>query len=421
MPGLWRRPAHAKPGNDIGMERGIRALLIGIFMLMVGSGALTTLVSVRLTDSGATAGAIGLVATSYFVGLIFGSILIFRVIARVGHIRAFAACVSLFSATALVYALGLDVPLWALLRFAEGFCMAGVFVCIESWLTQTATAQQRGSVLAFYMIALYAGQAAGQFLLNLGTGAAPFIAASMFLSLAVLPVALTRGAPPALPELKSLGLVRLYHASPLGIVGAVATGIILGAFYGFGPVFARGLGFDAAAIANFMSAAIAGGIALQWPLGRLSDLFDRRKVILGALAAATAASIAVLLLGADYLQLLIAIALFGGIVFALYPLCVAHTNDHLQEAERLAATGGLVLAYSAGAAVGPLAGAVANGLIGIHGLFLVTAATSAAALVFGLWRLVTASAVPGDQQQPYRFLPRTTPAVGSLAEGQSIS
>lgn len=419
MPSLRHRPSHPNTVPDAVIERGVRTLLIAIFMLMIGSGALTTLVSVRLADAGATSGAIGLVATAYFVGLIVGSLLIFRVIARVGHIRTFAACVSLFSATALAYAIGVAVPLWAALRFAEGFCMAGVFVCIESWLNQSATARQRGSVLAFYMIALYAGQAAGQFLLNLGPGAAPFIAASMFLSLAVLPVALTRSAQPVLPELSSFGLGRLYRASPLGIVGAVATGIILGAFYGFGPVFARDLGLGTAATANFMSAAIAGGIALQWPLGKLSDLFDRRKVILGTLAAASAASLAVLFLGAAYLLLLGAIALFGGIVFALYPLCVAHTNDHLQESERLAATGGLVLAYSAGAAVGPLAGATATGFIGSHGLFLVTAATSAAALIFGLWRLTAASAVPGDQQRPYRFLPRTTPAVGSLAGGET--
>src|SRR3546814_15645686 len=80
------------------------------------------------------------------------------------------------------------------------------------------------------MSALCAGQAVGQFLLNLGDTwpALPFIAASILLSLAVIPVALTRIPAPSLPEGGIMRLTRLYRTSPLGFVGAAVTGVMMG-------------------------------------------------------------------------------------------------------------------------------------------------------------------------------------------------
>ena len=142
----------------------IRPLLVAIFVLMTGSGFLSTLIAIRLEQAGTPALLIGLVGTSYFAGLTWGAFRVEALIARVGHIRAFAAFVTVFSASSLTYAV-IDYPyLWIVLRVIDGFAMAGVFVCLESWLNQQASARTRSTVLAAYMIALYSGQAAGQFL-----------------------------------------------------------------------------------------------------------------------------------------------------------------------------------------------------------------------------------------------------------------
>lgn len=400
----------------IGTVRSIGTLLAAIFMLMAGSGFLATLISLRLEAAGAPALVIGLVATAYFAGLTIGSVLALRIVARVGHIRAFAAFVSLFSATSLAYAIHLDPVFWALLRLAEGFCMAGVFVCLESWLNERAEPETRGSVLAFYMIALYSGQAIGQFLLNLGHGwpSIPFIAASILLSLSIIPIALTRIAAPALPEGRIMPLAELYRASPLGVVGAGATGMMLGAFYGLGAVFARGAGLTDAGTALFMSATILGGVALQFPLGRLSDVMDRRKVIIGAFVATLAICLAIFAAAEGRYQMMIAGAAFGGTSFALYPLCVAHTNDHLRSAQRVSATGGLVLIYSLGAAAGPLPASVLIGAAGPRGLFLFIAFCAALLVAFAMVRLWRAPPVPGERQRRYLILPRTTPLAAEL-------
>jgi MFS family permease len=398
--------------------RPVRSLLLAILIVMGGAGVMGTLVSLRLADAGAGALTIGLVATAYFVGLMIGSLRVARIVRRVGHIRAFAAFVALLAASTLAYTLQHVVLLWAGLRFIDGVCLAGVYVCLESWLNERAMASARGSVLAAYMIALYSGQAAGQFLLGFGRPAtSPFVAASMLISLSIIPIALTRSISPAVGQRPPLPMRRLYRISPLGVVGAAVTGLILGAFYGLGAVYARRLGMNLGATASFMSAVIAGGVALQWPLGWLSDRLDRRRVIVGALAGGAVVAAAMAAAGATGAAgplLFILGAVFGGVTFALYPLCVAHANDHVKPEERIEATGGLVLVYSFGAACGPFAAGTAMTLLGSAGLFVLIAACAGGATVFALWRLSARAPVPSELQQSYQLLPRTTPMSATL-------
>lgn len=397
--------------------RSVGTLLLAIFMLMMGSGFLATLVALRLQASGAPAFVIGIVAMAYFAGLAIGSILAFSLVGRVGHIRAFAAFVSLFSATSIAYAISLDPVFWSLLRLIDGLCMAGVFVCLESWLNDRAQAANRGTILALYMVALYAGQAIGQFLLNLGHAwpSMPFIAASILLSLAVLPISLTRMPAPPLPQGRIMRLGRLYRASPLGAVGTAATGLMLGAFYGLGAIFSRGAGLADAGTALFMSATILGGVALQWPLGSLSDRLDRRKVLVACFGASFAVCLAIVLGTQGRAELMVAGALFGGMSFALYPLCVAHTNDHLDAEQRVSATGGLVLVYALGAAAGPVPASLFMDVGGPRGLFLFIGLCAALVVIFASYRLVVAPPVPGERQRRFLPIPRTTPLAAKLA------
>lgn len=395
----------------------VQSLLLAIFILMAGGGFMTSFVSVRLEAAGYRAPIIGLVTTAYFVGLTIGSLRVTAVIERVGHIRTFSAVVSLLSASTLAYALGEDAAWWTLLRLVDGLCVAGVFVCLESWLNEQAEPATRGSVLAAYMIALYAGQAVGQYLLNLGGAAMlPFVVASILMSLAVLPISLTRMASPVVGGQAKLAMKRLYAASPLGFVGVAITGLMLGAFYALGAVYAQRQGMALSQTALFMSGVIAGGVALQWPVGWLSDRYDRRRVIVGALLGAMVVAVLLAMLSPTGAALMMLGTLFGGLSFALYPLCVGHTNDHLEAPERVGASGGLVLVYSVGAALGPMTGSTAMLLLGPAGLFIWIGGCAAAGLGFALWRQRRRPSVPGEEQQPYQLLPRTTPMAAQLAE-----
>lgn len=394
----------------------VRSLLLSIFMLMAGSGFLATLISLRLNRAGSGTMTIGIVATAYFGGLIIGSLRAGGIVRRVGHIRAFAAFVALLSASTLSYALWTQPLFWMLLRLIDGICVAGVFVCLESWLNDRAEPEMRGSVLAAYMVALYSGQAIGQLLLGASGSlpAIPFQIASILISLAIIPLCLTRSSAPAPVEASAFSLRSLLAASPLGAWGAVATGLMLGAFYGMAAVHVRRLGLDLAETARFMMIVILGGVALQWPLGRLSDRHDRRRVIVGSFAVAALVSVALSLIGAGGLLLMSLGALFGGLSFALYPLCVAHCNDRLLETERVAASGRLVLLYSIGAALGPVLAAGFMTAAGTGGLFLFIACCAGLAMMVGLWRQRASEPVPDMYQQEFQIVPRTTPMAALL-------
>ena len=403
----------------LGLLQSTRTFLLAIFMLMAGSGFLSTLIAIRLEVAGAGSLVIGFVATAYFGGLMLGALRVSALIVRIGHIRAFAAFVTIYSASSLTYAI-VDWPMaWTLLRFVDGFVMSGVFVCLESWLNRVARPDNRSAILAAYMIALYAGQAVGQFLLNLqdNAPALPFMLSAILLSLSALPVVLTRIDQPRIEDAAPFSLKRLYAASPLGIVGTLATGMMLAAFYAMGAVFVQRIGLPLSQVALFTSCVIAGGVVLQYPLGLLSDRFDRRRVIVACLLAATALCI-VLALIRGQAAIFIGGALFGGFAFALYPLCVAHSNDHLDESERVGASSGLVLVYSAGAVAGPMLGSTGMAVLGPAGLFVVIGVIAGAAALFGLWRSAIADAVPSSDQQAFRPLPRTTP-MASVLEDES--
>lgn len=393
----------------------VPSILLAIFVMMTGSGYLTTLITLRLQDSGTNAILIAGVTAFYFSGLTLGALRVPRTINRVGHIRGFAAFVSLYSATALAYALVESPPLWMALRFIDGICVAAVFICLESWLNERSEDHNRGTLLAAYMVALYLGQAIGQQFLNFAPSAPalPFLIASIPISLAVLPIALTRLSGPAISEQLPFSVGRLYAASPLGFIGAVTSGIMLGAFYGLGAVYARRLGMSVADTASFMSFVIIGGVVLQWPLGRLSDRFDRRRILVGTIAGCVLVT-ALLVFAPSRLLLFLLASLFGGLSFALYPLSVAHTNDHLEASQRVGAAGMLVLIYSAGAAAGPLLSGAAMRAFGPSGLFGAICAVAGGALLFAFWRQIARAPVPASRQQPYLNLPRTTPVAATL-------
>ncbi len=407
------------------MRLTITVLLGGLSVLLIGYGLLGTLLGVRATIEQLSNTQTGLVMMGYYLGYIIGTVSGPGIVQRVGHIRTFAAFAALGAATTLLFGLLTDAAWWFLLRVLNGAAMVGLYMVVESWINEKTPAESRGRVFAVYMITTLLALAGGQFLLLVYDPAslAPFALACVLIILAIIPIAVTRVAEPAIDTHPHLPLQQLFRLSPLGVAGVLTAGMVNGAFWGMTPVFGARLDMAAGDIAGLMSATIVGGALLQLPIGHLSDRHDRRRVlILVCLAAALTALTAGLTVQAQWPGLNLIAFVYGGLMFSVYAISVAHTNDHLQPGQVLGATRGLLLLYGLGALAGPSAGGWIMDRYNAVGLPYFSAFMLFLLVCYGLYRMTQRDAPPLEEQAEFVPLARTSPVViemHPLVDGES--
>ncbi|MEM7275767.1 MAG: MFS transporter [Actinomycetota bacterium] len=394
------------------------ALFTGIAFLMLGNGLQGSLLGIRSELEGFSATATGGVMAAYFIGFMAGSRAATRALATVGHIRVFAALASMASSATLVHILTITPVTWGLMRFTTGLCMAGLYVVAESWINDLATNATRGRLLAVYMVVTMGAMAGGQFLLNLADpgGFELFVIASVLVSLSLVPVSLSgRSAPPSrTPEPMSFS--ELLAVVPTGITVSALVGTAAGALIGMGAVYATRVGLTPGEIALFMGAPMAGGVALQFPIGSLSDRVSRRGVMFAVAIGATLAAGALFVAPTSGPITYGLMFLVGGFSFPLYSLGIAYTHDWIRPEQANGASGVLVMTNGVGAIIGPLATA---GLIAAFGdamFFVVLATAHGLIAVYLAYRIVSRDALPMSRQG--RFLPvpaRATATLTSLA------
>ena len=399
------------------MVASLSALIISILLLVSGNAFLTTLLGIRLSLEGIEPSVIGWVLVCYSVGFVLGTLYVHRIIGRVGHIRAFAAFAALAAVTTLVYPLSVTMVLWAALRILSGFSMAGVLVVIESWFSSRATNSNRGALFAVYQIVFYIAAAGGQLVVNLGDPAhfMPFTLAAILLTLALIPLALTRMEAPAIGSSDRLSFFTLVRESFSGAAGALVCGVLIGSFYALGPVYATMAGLDVSRTSIFMAVAIVAAMLLAWPLGLLCDRFDRRRLMCVISLLAASAAVAVAMVGNVSITLLMAlVGLFTGFSGTLYPIAVAITNDRMETHRIVAASATLLLSYGIGSVIGPVVMAELMSLLGPSGLFWGNAGFLVLLAVVTGYRISQTPDVPVAEQE--HFVATMPEASAILAE-----
>lgn len=396
------------PGATAMTAWSVWALLLGMGMLMLGNGMQGTLLGLRASDEGFSGTVTGLVMSGYFVGFLAGAYLTPKIVERAGHVRVFAALASIASVAILVHAMFVTPPVWGLMRILTGFAYSGLYIVTESWLNDRATNETRGSLLSVYLMITFVAMGGGQLTMNLAspTEYELFLLNAIVLSLALVPILLSTNSEPEHSAPDPLNLAQLYRVSPLGTVGAFATGMSQGALFGMGAVFARGYDLSVAQVSFFMAALIVGGALLQWPIGRLSDRIDRRKVITWVgLAVVLVAAVAVPVARMSNTGLVVMGVLFGGTVLPMYSLYVAYVNDHLQPKQMVAASSGLYMAVALGAVLGPsITGWLMDGM-GPDGFLWYFVAVHLCMVCFAWYRMNRRATPSVEEQSPYSFVP----------------
>lgn len=394
----------------------LTSLLLSTALLLVGHGMQLTLLPLRATGLGFSDFLVGVSGSAYFAGFVVGCFVNPHIIARVGHIRSFAVLAALFLCAILSVSITGHWALWLLARFVIGLMICGLYTVIESWLNDQSSSDNRGQVLSIYTFLVLISMAAGQMLINIAPieTAVPFVLAAIFVSLAIVPVGLTRSLAPAPIEATRPRFSLLYRRSKVAFAGAVLSGLVVGSFWSLGAVFAVSNGSSLGEVTLFITTAIVGGALLQYPIGWLSDRMDRKRVMVGlcGLGALGAAGVAY---SAGQHWHLAAVFGFGAMTMPLYAIALAVAADHSSSGEFVTIGTSVLLLNALAAALAPLGLGQVMDQFGAPALFWAFAAMLLLGAVYIAVQRHTAPTVAVSAQVPFSAAgPDVTPTAFDL-------
>lgn len=376
----------------------IAALMFGITVLFFGAGMLYVLIVVRAKEAGFSSEWIGIIQSAYQVGWLIAALVIPSLIHKVGHIRVFAAMAALGSGVILMHLLHIEELTWAVERVFMGVCTAGLMVVAESWLNDMSDNKGRGKILAIYTIASWGAPVVGMSLLRFGDISSSFffLVCSIVISLGVMPILLSASRSPSMINVERFNIRKLYEITPVGVAGTFMSGLCHGAFFAAVAIYATALDLSIREVTNISALAILTGVLVQWPLGMISDQFDRRKVlVISAGMLALSACLFGFYNSTSVTVIYFSVSIMSAFALGLYSQCISHANDNLKPSQIVSATGSLVLIYGVGYAITPV---ISGFLIAQSpsNFYWVIGACSASLVVLVMYR-ITQSAPVEDQ------------------------
>ncbi len=340
------------------------ALFIGIGTMMIAHGLQMQIMGIRSVLEDFSVFTTGIFMSGYYIGYFIGSRTTPNFVSKVGHIRVFAAFASLASLSALLAVVYVNPFMWTISRFITGISLV---------------------------------------LLNLSEPKAyePFILVSILLSLALVPILLTKRPAPKFKKIETISIKELFIISPLGTFSSFFTGVIHAAFFSLISVYATLAKFTLFETSILLFIATIAGVLGQGPIGYFSDQYDRRRVIVVTTFGSSALALLSILTSNDPIQniyymdelafkkivFFIAVGLYSSLCLPLFSLNLAHTNDFVPKSKFVAAGGGLQLIFGVGAISGPILCSLFMEWFGLNGFFVFLILAHALIGAFGLYRM----------------------------------
>ena len=402
------------------------ALFTGFGLIMLAHALQGTLLNVNAVFFNFSDFEIGYVFSGYFIGYLFSSIQCPKLIKNVGHIRVFAAFASLGSIAILLHWIVINPIAWLIFRMITGFSFAAIYIVCESWLNDRADNKSRGQLIGFYMIVLYFSTSAGGMLVNLRatTDAHLFILTSLLISLALVPILLTKKPAPDFSTPKFLSLKELYSKSPMAFVGSFSIGMVYSALFGLMGVFGAKIGLSIFQISILVFVNMFVGAIFQYPVGKISDKYDRRTILLSLNLIAIASLIFIYLLGSlSFNLLLVFIGIHSAVSLPYYAVVISHMNDFLEKDEIVSGSSTLTLVNALGMVMGPMLASGFMAYFGAYGYFLYMIVIYCLVAPYNFFRIrVGRTSNIYEENTPSMIVPRTASPVGmQLASDQIIT
>ena len=411
------------------------ALFLGYGVLIVAHGLQGNLLGLRAVLENFNIIATGALMSGYFVGYFVGATIVPNLVGKVGHIRVFAAFASTASLSILLHSIIVDPYVWILGRFITGFSIISIFVVVESWLNDRATNKTRGKVLSIYMIITFVGIGLGTLLLNFNnpTNYEPFILVSLLLSIALVPILLTKRKPPTFKKISRIKIKELYKISPLGTFSMFCVGFIHPAIFTMGAVYGALMNFSILEISLYLFLITIAGAIFQWPIGYLSDRFDRRIILVitalfGSILSilcffSVSSSPDFINLSSDWRNILqhisnhrflfyIFISLYAGMSLPLFSLNLAYVNDFLPKEKFVSAGAGMQIIFGISAMIAPFVCSFFMKNFGPNGLFIFLFIFQTLIVLFGFYRMIKRRSIEDNSDNTFTPMPRNITPLG---------
>lgn len=401
----------------------VTALFVSTFFLLAGGGMQSVLLPVRGQLEGFTGSQIGLIGAGWAAGFTVGCLIVPHLVRRVGHVRTFGALAAILASVVLLNGMIIEAYTWIFLRAMAGFCFAGSYMIIESWLNERVSDESRGAMFSVYMIVSQAAFMCGQYMLVIANPSKEtlFMLGAILYSIAVIPTALSRAQSPAPLRQVKIDLKGMYKNSPAAFIGSLIAGILASSFQNFAPVFGVEQGMSSANIANMMVLVMLGALCFQYPLGRLSDFMDRRYVMVGLSLAGTVVGFMISgysVNGEDpQLAFFALMVLLGGFVYPIYGLVNAHANDQAEPEDFVKISSSLLILYGIGNMIGPLVTGPVMEMLGTNALFQIIGGSHLLLAAHMTYRITRREAPSHDNGMDYQITPigAMTPTTESYA------
>ena len=254
-----------------------RLLLTAVPIFGIATGALFSIVALRLQALNSDPAFIGLTTTVYYCSSFLAAITFGKVLNRMSY-RAGFALSTLFAAAAS-FALILTENQLAWLVFVGGFSLGAYYVVVDGWFQALADRRSRGKLFATYETVRLAVTAGRPFLLVVGSVTANLWIVSLVYLAAILPALLTPELGRAAPgSFRSGGLLEMARCFPASLLMAAYGGIANASLYGLSAVYASGVGLTMGSLSFFVAFVLVAPAVVEIPLGALADRLTRIRV-----------------------------------------------------------------------------------------------------------------------------------------------
>ena len=275
---------------------------------------------------------------------------------------------------------------WLPFRMLTGFGFYIAFVGGEVWLSQEAGDRLRGQIIGAYGSACAAGLFIGPLLVQWTgiAGLTPFLVTGGLVGAAFFPLLLMRKSSPPMDAPSGARLLDFLRLIPIPMAVILLYGVVDQSLLALLPVYGLHAGLDESRALLLLTVWIAGAVTLQIPMGRLSDLVGRRRVMILCGASALIACVLLPFLIHGGIALWIVLVLCGAGVMGMWTISVAALGDRFRGSDLASAVTMYGICYAIGASAGPTIAGAGMNLWDPHGLMVTLAAAAGGFVVFAL-------------------------------------